>query len=123
MMRPKRSDAPRGAASPKRNPLTGKLFRIADEFRIHVDAGGAERIVPDTAEWRPRSIPVRITAIWHDGIDEMVTGRRIWVTDEGNSGPRPVCLPPPSQEWCLAEGSIEYAPLWSRRRDWELLPA
>lgn len=105
----------------KRNPLTGKRFRIGDEYPLYVDAEGNERIVPD--DWRGKSIRVRVVGVWHDGIDEMVTGRRIWVTDEGRKGPRPVCLRPPGDDWCLAEGSIEYPPLWSRRRDWELLPA
>lgn len=107
----------------KRNPLTGKLFRVGDEFRIHVDANGIERVVPDTSEWQPRSIPVLVTGVSRHGIDEMATGIRIYVNEEGNAGARPVCVKPRGREWCLAEGAIENAPLWSRLRTWGLLSA
>jgi hypothetical protein len=104
----------------KRNPLTKKLFRVGEEFPLHIDAEGNERVVPDTPEWRDKSISVRVTGIWHDGIDEMATGVRIYVMEQGNTGSRPVNVRPRGRDWCLAEGSIETTPLWSRRRNWEL---
>jgi hypothetical protein len=105
------------------NPLSGRRFKVGDEFRLHVDADGNERVVPDTPEWKDKSVQVRVLGVWSDGIDEMATGIRIYVVDEGSNGTRPVCVRPRGRDWALAEGGLEYTPLWSRRRSWELLPA
>lgn len=105
-----------------RHPLTGKKLKRGDEYRIHVDADGNEHAVPDTDEWRTKSYHVGVFGVWHDGIDEMATGIRIWVVEDSGQK-RPVCVRPRGRDWCLAEGGLEYTPLWSRRRDWVLKPA
>jgi hypothetical protein len=113
----------------KRNPLTGKQFRRDDEYLLHVKTDGTECVVPDTEEWRDKSIRVRIVAIYHGGvwhgdfIDEIVTGTRIGILDESFAQPRLKNLRPRGREWCLAENSLEDHPLWSRMRTWELVPA
>jgi hypothetical protein len=121
-------DRSRGVAM-RRNPLTGKRFRVGDEYLLHVKADGTECIVPDTEEWRGKSIRVRVVTIyrddgfWHeDGVDEIVTGARIGILDESFARPRPKNLRPRGREWCLAENSPEDAPMWSRIRTWELVP-
>jgi hypothetical protein len=113
----------------KRNPLTGRKFRRGEEYLLHV-AGGIEHIVPDTPEWRDKSIRVRITAIYHagfwqegDGFDEVTSGRRIGILDENFARPRMKDLRPPGRGWALSESSPEDPPIWLRRRDWELVPA
>jgi hypothetical protein len=113
----------------KRNPLTQRKFRRGEEYLLHVKADGTECIVPDTEEWRGKSVRVRIVAIYHagywseDGIDEIVTGTRIGILDEGLARPRMKNLRPPGREWALSESSPEDPPIWLRRRDWELVPA